>query len=299
MFAKPRPLTEVEIDDVVSRFAFVARVARESGFTGVQIHSAHGYLINQFLSPITNRRTDHYGGSLQNRARLLLEVVRHVRRATASDFPISVKLNSADFQKGGFSPDDYKQVVAWLVQEGIDLLEISGGTYEQPTMFDATGDKKTAADRPADSTLRREAYFLDYAARVRALCPVPLMVTGGFRTKAGMEAALASGDADVIGLARPLCVEPDLPARLIAGTCSHAMEVEGGLRLGPTTWLGPQSPITLIKAINLMGKSAWYNSQISAMAQGGDPDLTLGLFSALRANQAKDQAQAKAIRMPA
>ena len=131
-YARPRAITEAEILDFIGRFARVAQIARECGFTGVQIHSAHGYLLSSFLSPVTNQRDDAWGGSLANRARMLLETVRAVRKAVGSDFPVSVKLNSDDFRKGGFTHAECLQVVEMLNGEGLDLLEISGGTYEQP-----------------------------------------------------------------------------------------------------------------------------------------------------------------------
>ncbi|MEP5263481.1 MAG: NADH:flavin oxidoreductase, partial [Nitratireductor sp.] len=133
-FGKPRALTDTEIEDVIRRFAHTATIARDTGFTGVQIHGAHGYLVSEFLSPDVNTRTDEWGGSLENRARLLLETVRAVRRAVGDDFPVSVKLNSADFQRGGFSHEDAVRVAAWLDAEKLDLLEVSGGTYEQPRL---------------------------------------------------------------------------------------------------------------------------------------------------------------------
>jgi 2,4-dienoyl-CoA reductase-like NADH-dependent reductase (Old Yellow Enzyme family) len=216
-FGPPRALTEAEIDDIIRRFGHVAATAAECGFTGVQIHSAHGYLLSQFLSPKANRRTDKWGGPLENRARLLLEVVRAARRAVGPKRAVSVKLNSSDFQQGGFTHEDCLQVVRWLDAEGIDLLEISGGNYEQPSM----GGAPPSADAlpVKESTRRREAYFLSYAESMQALgLKVPLMVTGGFRSRAAMDSALASGAADAIGLGRPLCTQTDFPNRLLDGT---------------------------------------------------------------------------------
>ena len=203
-YAKPRALTENEIHDFIDRFAKVAVIARETGFTGVQIHGAHGYLISAFLSPVTNRRTDAWGGSLPNRARFLLETVRAVRKAVGADFPVGIKLNSDDFRKGGFSNADCLEVVSLLNAESVDLLEISGGNYEQPRLLGVSGREQDAvAVRP--STRIREAYFLEYAEAIKRVAQMPLMVTGGFRSRAGMEAALRSGVCDVIGIARPLC----------------------------------------------------------------------------------------------
>jgi 2,4-dienoyl-CoA reductase-like NADH-dependent reductase (Old Yellow Enzyme family) len=193
-YARPVALTEAEVLDLIGRFAHAATVARETGFTGVQVHGAHGYLISSFLSPVTNLRTDAWGGTLENRARFLLEAVRAVRQAVGRDFPVSVKLNSDDFRKGGFSSDESLQVVRWLNDESLDLLEVSGGTYEQPRLIGFEGRSEDAMPvRP--STRAREAYFLEYAAVIRQVARMPLMVTGGFRTRKGMEDALTSSPA--------------------------------------------------------------------------------------------------------
>ena len=295
MFARPRPLKEPEIEDIVDRFGFVARIARETGFTGVQIHAAHGYLLNQFLSPVTNQRKDQYGGALKARAKLLLDIVRNVRSKVGAAYPVAVKINSADFQKGGFSAEDSRQVVAWLVEEGIDLLEISGGSYEQPKMFDLAGDKGSYQEAPTASTARREAYFLDFARQIRAICKVPLLVTGGFRTSQAMESALEEGACDLIGLARPYCVATDLAQQILNGLMTETPRIEQTLRLGRWQVLGPNSPFRLIKMINGFGQQAWFCEQIRRLASGQEADMKLGLLSALRAYQANEMAAAKAI----
>jgi 2,4-dienoyl-CoA reductase-like NADH-dependent reductase (Old Yellow Enzyme family) len=212
-FGHPRAMSEAEVLDVIRRFAHVATVARETGFTGVEIHSAHGYLLSQFLSPRSNQRSDDWGGSLANRARLLLEIIRATRRAVGPDFPIAVKLNSSDFQKGGFTMDEAVQVARWLSEESLDLLELSGGNYERMSM--------TGIDTQ-ESTLKREAHFLDFAHGLKPVIRMPVMVTGGFRSRKAMVAALQSGDTDLVGIGGPLCVEPDLPAKLLAGTTTNA-----------------------------------------------------------------------------
>lgn len=293
-FGKPRAMTDGEIRDVIVRFAHVARIARETGFTGVQIHGAHGYLLSEFLSPDVNTRTDEWGGSIENRARLLLETVKAVREAVGPSFPISVKLNSADFQRGGFTHEESLKVAGWLNDASVDLLEISGGTYEQPRMIGA--DDMTLSPEKSEgrreSTVAREAYFLDYARDIRRTVTMPLMVTGGFRTIDGMNAALASGEMDVVGIARPLCVIPDLPNRLLSGQLTAAPLWEKHLRLGP--WLlSPSSPINLIKALNGWGQQGWFCLQLLRMGQGLDPDVKLGVFKAFRAygkNEAKSAA---------
>lgn len=287
-YRKPRSLREEEILDFIQRYARVARTAREAGFTGVQVHGAHGYLLSAFLSPVTNRRGDAWGGSLENRARFLLETVKAVRAAVGEDFPVALKLNSADFQQGGFSSDECLQVVQWLNACKLDLLEISGGTYEQPRLLGYSGDAKTALDaagapmaapRKAESTRRREAYFLDYAAAMRRVATMPLMLTGGFRSRAGMEEALAGGAVDVIGLARPLCTDADVPRRLLAGSDQPLPTYEHALRWGPGLF-APTSKVYLFKLVNVLGQQGWYYQQIARAGDGLQPDLRRGVFSA-------------------
>ena len=153
------------------------------------------------------------------------ETIRACRAATAADFPIGVKLNSSDFQQGGFSTDDCVQVVRWLGEEGVDLLELSGGSYEQPSMM-GVRPKGEVPPPVADSTRRREAYFLDYARTIRAAASMPVMVTGGFRSRAAMDEALADGQLDMIGLGRPMCVDTDLPRRLFSRDWAQAESYE-------------------------------------------------------------------------
>jgi len=279
-FGEPRPATGIEIRDLIRRFAYVASIARESGFTGVQIHAAHGYLISQFLSPLANRRDDEWGGSLQNRARFLLDIVRAVRAAVGPDFPIAVKLNSADFQLGGFSNEDARQVVKWLGEQKIDLLELSGGSYEQLVMIGAGSDTAFTA-RIRESTRRREAYFLEYAALIKPVALMPVMVTGGFRTKAGMEDALAQGAADVIGLGRPMCVDPELPRRLLAGEVECGTSWEHRLAL-PSGALGPDNTPAVHKLVETWGKQGWFCLQLIRLGKGLAPDLNMSALDAFK-----------------
>lgn len=200
MFAKPKAMTEDDIQDVIKRFATSARLAEQAGFTGVQIHGAHGYLLSQFLSPLSNHRTDRWGGPLENRARLLLEVVRAVRDSVSPSFCVSVKLNSADFQRGGFDETDARAVVEMLNTLPIDLLELSGGSYEAPAMQGEARDGRTLA---------REAYFLDFATQMASIATMPLMVTGGIRRLPVVQQVLDSGIA-MAGIATALTLEPQL-----------------------------------------------------------------------------------------
>jgi len=216
-FGEPVALTVPEIEEIVRRFGVCAAAVKAAGFTGVQVHAAHGYLLSQFLSPRSNLRTDQYGGELANRARALMDCVKTVRAAVGPDFPVAVKLNSADFQKGGFDFEDSLQVAQWLEAAGIDLLEISGGTYEQPKLLGAEGIEEVEEQHVAHSTAMREAYFVDFALAMQEKVSIPLMVTGGFRRREVMEQAITAGGADLIGLGRPLCVMTDAPERLLAG----------------------------------------------------------------------------------
>jgi len=284
-YARPRALTEPEILDFIQRFANVARIAKDAGFTGVQVHSAHGYLLSSFLSPVTNQREDQWGGPLENRARFLLETLRAVRQKVGPDFPVAVKLNSDDFRKGGFSHEECLRVVEWLNAENIDLLEISGGTYEQPRLLGHSGDAGTATEptpQTRQSTREREAYFLDYAEAIRKVCQVPLMVTGGFRTRALMAEALDSGNLDVIGLGRPLCTDPDTPRDLMEGTLDAAVSHEKHLRLANKGFFSPASPLMPLKVINVIGGQAWYYQQIFQLADSKPLKLKLGVLRAFK-----------------
>ncbi len=281
LMAAPRALEVDEISDIIGRFARVATIAKEAGFTGVQIHSAHGYLSSQFLSPYTNRRTDKWGGSLENRARFLRETYNAVRTAVGADFPVAVKLNSSDFQKGGFSNEESAQVARWLCDAGLDLLEISGGTYEQMALFGRLGDE---AEKKAESTRRREAYFLEYARNIReAARDVPLMVTGGFRSVSLMREVVESGEVDVVGMARPFCVVPDLPNRIEQGTLTELPTPETERRLGPGIF-GPTSPIRSLRTLNSQAEVAWFYRQIIALSEAREPDFSLGTWRALFAH---------------
>ncbi len=211
MFAEPRPMSESDIEEVIGRFANSAHLAEQAGFTGVQIHAAHGYLLSQFLSPLSNRRPDRWGGSLENRARLLLSVVKAVRAVVSPDFCVAVKLNSADFQRGGFDADDARQVIEWLNALPVDLVELSGGSYEAPAMQGEARDGRTLA---------REAYFMEMAGELAKVATMPVMVTGGIRRLPIVEQVLDSGIA-MAGIGTALAVEPHLPRHWREGRDSH------------------------------------------------------------------------------
>ena len=280
-FARPRPMDQSDIEQVIERFITSARLVKEAGFTGVQIHCAHGYLLSQFLSPKINQRQDQWGGSLENRARIIRRIIVGVRAAVGADFPIGVKLNSADFQKGGFSLEDCLTVASWLGEDGVDLLEISGGTYEQLSLI---GVEPTDV---RESTRKREAYFIEYAERIKQSAQIPVMITGGFRRRDFMERAIESGEVDVIGLARPLCTEPDCSAKLIQQTIQSIDCYEDKLVLGTGFW-GNNSSSNLIKAINSFGQVGFYYWQIIRLSKGLTPEPQLGTFKAFLRHMTND-----------
>src|SRR5690554_4457083 len=250
-FATPRALTEAEIQDIITRFGKSAAIAEKAGFTGVQIHGAHGYLVSQFLSPHHNQRTDQWGGSLENRMRFVLAVYHEIRRQTGDGFSIGIKLNSADFQRGGFTEEESLDVIRALSDAGIDLIEISGGTYEAPAMSLKRYSQK-------ESTKKREAYFLDFSEKARQATTATLVVTGGFRSVEGMNEALASNAVDMIGLGRLLAIEPDAPLRLLEGK-------ESRYQVKPIS--------TGIKVVDKMAimEVMWYGRQLRRMGNGKAP----------------------------
>jgi len=256
LYIPPRPLTEDEIEELIEKYATAALVAKKSGMKGAQIHGAHGYLVNQFLSPLTNIRKDKYGGSLDNRARFMFEIYRRMRSKVGPDFPLGIKINSADFQRGGFTEEESMEVIQLLDQEGMDLIEVSGGTYESAAMV---------GTHHRDSTKAREAYFLDFIVKVRAKIKAPLMLTGGFRTRDTMNEALDSGELDIIGLGRPFCVYPNVAEDLISGKMEdcHVPDL-----------------ITGVDKIDMTGmlQTPWHQFQLVRMGKGLDPDPNMDVW---------------------
>jgi 2,4-dienoyl-CoA reductase-like NADH-dependent reductase (Old Yellow Enzyme family) len=200
LFGQPKAMTHNEIDDVIERFTNTALQAQKAGFDGVQIHAAHGYLLAQFLSPLTNKRDDKYGGSLENRARLLTQITQKIKASCANNFSVSVKLNSADFQRGGFEPSDAQAVITLLSDLNIDFVELSGGSYEAPAMQGKTADERTLA---------REAYFLEFAKTISEQSSIPIMTTGGISRLSVANNVIDSGVA-LAGIATALAYKPDL-----------------------------------------------------------------------------------------
>jgi len=295
-FGKPIPLTDAEIEELIGKFVNAARIAHETGFDGVQIHAAHGYLSSQFLSGLSNDRDDKWGGTLQNRARFLLEIVKRTRAAVKEPFVVSVKLNSADFQKGGFSEDDSITVAGWLQAAGCDLIEVSGGNYEQPRMINFDRKDPLAAKRFAEkreSTIKREAYFLDFVPKLKAAVSMPIMVTGGFRSSEAMADAVEADDADVIGLGRPLVLDPEGAKKLLSGEVERLESRDDDLVVGKGIF-GPKSPVSFLRDLNAWGALGWYYEHIYSLADGKNADPELSPFKALLAF---DRTEGKAAKM--
>ena len=295
-FGHPRALTSEEVDDVIKRFVFVCRTAEETGFDGVQIHAAHGYLLSQFLSPKANRRTDKWGGSLENRSRLLMEIIRQTRQMVSPSFAIGVKLNAADFQQGGFTHDDCLDVVDWLNTEKVDFIEITGGNYEQPQMMGMDGADAPEHDgRLKASTVAREAYFVEYANAVRDRAKMPVMATGGFRTSDAMEQTLSLHKADLIGMARPFCVDPDVGSALLEDRITGVPAGADDKQIGP--WLlGDNSPFKLVRMMNGFGRQAWYLEQIARIGEGDSAAPEMSLWTAITRQRKRQEACLKAYR---
>ncbi|HEV3283261.1 MAG TPA: NADH:flavin oxidoreductase/NADH oxidase family protein [Solirubrobacteraceae bacterium] len=266
-FGRPAAMTEEQIIATVERFATAAKLAEQAGFDGVEVHAAHGYLISQFLSPLVNRRDDQWGGPLENRARLLLDVIRAIRMVVSPSFAVAVKLNSADFQRGGFDADDARRVIAMLEPLGVDLVELSGGSYESPAMAGRPTDGRAAA---------REAYFLELAAELAKTSPLPLMLTGGITRRETAEAAVANGIA-VVGMGTAIAVTPDLPNRWSEG-------LEATERLNTVTW----SDKTLASAASM----ALVRHQMRRITRGKDPT---GKTRPVRALVCDQRAQRRAL----
>lgn len=254
-------LSRAAIAALPNAFAATARRAVDHGFTGVQIHAAHGFLLSQFLSPLFNHRTDDYGGTLANRMRLLAEVIAAIRTALDPGIPVALKLNATDQLEGGFAEAEALEVVAALSGAGLDLIDISGGTY-----FPGA---PSASDRVTEG-----AYFLDFARRARALTETPLMLTGGIKTRAQAIAVLAEGAADMVGLARPLVLDPDLPR--------HWQTPAGGDPAFPRFNDPPEGGIT-----------AWYTMRLTALADDRERDQALSLPEAIAAYDTRDAARAE------
>ena len=259
MFNSPRELSEDEIHEIIQRFGYAAKVVKDCGFEGVQIHGAHGYLVGQFLSPRHNQRSDKWGGSIENRMRFVIEVYREIRRNVGDSFPIGIKLNSADFSKGGFSHEESILVAKGLSDLGIDLIEISGGSYESPVMTGAP---------IKESTKKREAYFLEFASDIKENISCPLMVTGGFRTSDFIKESIEQNLLDIVGLGRALCLNPNFSNEVIAGksVISEVSPLKSFSKI-----LDSIFPLEII----------WYTMQIHRMGKNKRPNSKLSVYRAM------------------
>jgi 2,4-dienoyl-CoA reductase-like NADH-dependent reductase (Old Yellow Enzyme family) len=252
-------MTTDQIGRVPTEFAMTAQLARQAGFGGVQIHAAHGFLLSQFLSPLFNKRRDEYGGPIANRMRLLLQSIEATRAAVGPGFPIALKLNSSDQLEGGFDEEDALRVVKALDRSSVDIIDISGGTY-----FPGA---KSASDGAGPGP-----YFIDFARRARLMTSKPLMLTGGFKTRAQAEDAVASGVVDVVGLARALVLEPSLP-----DLWSADQKPEPGF---PRFSDAPEGGIT-----------AWYTMRLTEIGADKDTRVFSDLGQAIRDYEARDKSR--------
>ncbi len=245
-----------EIKELPSLFARTAGYVKAAGFNGLQIHAAHGFLLSQFLSPLFNRRNDGYGGSIEARCRIVIEVIEKVRRAVGPKFPIGIKINSTDKLEGGLTQDDALEVVRLLDQTSIDLIEISGGTYFPGAKASSDGSN-------------RGPYYLDFARMAKEVTSVPLMVTGGFKRREQAVDALGSGTVDMVGLARAMVLNPKL--------AEVWLNEEGGDPDFPKFKSPPPGGIT-----------AWYTMRLTALGEDKENAFTLDLPSAIRIYEERD-----------
>lgn len=281
MFAQPRAMTEEEIEVLIQRFTATSKQAELAGFTGVQVHAAHGYLISQFLSPLTNLRSDQWGGDINNRARVLIEIVKRIRQSVKPEFCVSVKLNSADFQKGGFELNDAKAVTQLLNELDVDLVELSGGSYESPAMQGRVTEKD--AEKP-ETTLRREAYFVDFAREIASVAKMPIMVTGGILRRVVAEQALEKDSAgfgvEMLGLAQAMAFRPDLPNQWR----DHELEI----KLPQVNWKNQTFAALAVMAVTKV--------QLKRLAQGKSPKANVSPFFSLIGDQIETNKRTKRYR---
>ncbi len=222
----PTPMTQGDIATLVQAFGDAAERAQAAGFDGVQMHGAHSYLLSQFLNPYYNRRSDEYGGSIENRARIIFEVYEEIRKRVGRNYPVLIKINAEDFMEGGATFEDIRFVCSQLAERGIDAIEISGGTG-------ASGEKIPA--RVKIDTPEKEAYHATYAAQVAAEICVPVILVGGLRSPGVIEGLLESTSIDFFSLSRPLLAEPDLPKRWQQGDLlpARCISCNGCLQMRP------------------------------------------------------------------
>jgi 2,4-dienoyl-CoA reductase-like NADH-dependent reductase (Old Yellow Enzyme family) len=249
-------LTRSDVEALPMIYARAAAHAQDVGFTGVEIHAGHGFLLSQFLSPLFNRRSDHYGGSIEARCRLLLSVVRKVRAEVGPEFAIAVRINSSDQLEGGLSEDDAIVAISLLGNEAVDLIDISGGTYFPGAPVSSDGRSSGP-------------YFLEFARRARTVTDIPLMLTGGFKTRREAADAVATGATDLVGLARTMALDPDVPAKWC--------DPDGG---------DPEFP--RFDSPPVGGITAWFTMRLTALANGTEESFEPTLSTALEAYESRD-----------
>jgi 2,4-dienoyl-CoA reductase-like NADH-dependent reductase (Old Yellow Enzyme family) len=250
-------LTTAEVEQLPGLYANAAGLAKDIGFSGVQVHAGHGFLLSQFISPLFNLRIDRYGGSVEARCQIALRIIDEVRRAVGPSFPIGIKINSTDKLEGGLTPDDALEVVRLLDRTSVDLIDISGGTY-----FPGA---KASSDAPSDDA----PYFIDFARRARSVTEVPLMLTGGFERREQAVDAVDGGAADVVGLARAMALNPDL--------ANAWLTEEGG---------DPEFPV--FDSPPRGGVAAWYSMRLTALAEDAEAEFTADPQAAMDLYEERD-----------
>ncbi len=249
-------MSKTEIEQLPNTYAEAAVVAQKVGFTGVQLHAGHGFLLSQFLSPLFNRRTDRYGGSIENRSRIIIEVIAKIRRAVGPKFPIAIKVNSSDQLEGGLTQADALKVIKRLNNTSVDLIELSGGTY----FPGAKSSSDSAAGGP---------YFINFAKLARGVTNIPLVVTGGYKNRVEAIQSLSNDAVDMIGIARAMVLNPSLANDWIQGKSD------------------PKFP--QFKSPPTGGITAWYTMLINALGQDAESSFDIDLPSAIRLYEARDE----------
>lgn len=249
-------MTIIEIDELPAQYVAAALKAKSVGFTGIQIHAGHGFLLSQFLSPLFNHRDDQYGGSIENRSRIIVEIIDKVRKAVGASFPIGIKINSSDLLQGGLSKADSLAVIQILDRTSIDLIEISGGTY----FPNAKSSSDSAISGP---------YFTAFSARAKEITNIPIITTGGFKSYEEVLNTLSSHSADLVGLARAFVLVPDLANQWLN---------QNNYKLTfPRFESPPSGAIT-----------AWYTMRINALANDSEQSFNLDLLEALNNYEERD-----------
>ncbi|KAL3456208.1 hypothetical protein BJX64DRAFT_281536 [Aspergillus heterothallicus] len=250
VFGCPRAMSQSDIDQVVAQFVNCARVLAQCGFSGIELHAAHGYLLY------------NYGGNAEQRARIVLDIIEQIRNVVPATFCIGIKLNSADTNASDF--EDTMTQIQLFSDAGVDFLEISGGSYEDPTMM-GRGVRDESSNVRSESTASREAFFLDFATQARKRFPsLILLLTGGFRTREGVKAALKAGVCDLVGIGRPAVLRPDFPRLIMDNTYSNE-EARVVFSRVPVPFL---ARLLQIKVLGGGAESEYFQHQIHRIADG-------------------------------